>query len=127
MHLRNGEQSGEQVLRDGEVDLGGVGARRKLNGAGAVGSCGRRLHIPSAVLAGVAGAARDWDSIGHVGLLDAVVFEEEKGKGAVETSDHCRIIGNRSGAAEAVFRALHASVCLIDGRHSEAGRTSCAF
>ena len=78
-------------------------------------------------MAGIAGTARDGDCIGHVGFLEAVVFEEEEGKGALETSGHCRIIGNRSGAAEAVFRALHASVGLIDGRYSEAGRTSCAL
>lgn len=78
-------------------------------------------------MSGIRGTVCDGDSVSHVGLLDTVVFEEEERKSTLQTSSHCRIIYDGNRAAETVFRTLHASVGLVDRRHTKTSRTGCAF
>lgn len=85
------------------------------------------MYVPSAILSGIGGTVCDGNSVSHIGLLYAVVFEEEERKSTLQTSSHCRIIDNKNRAAETVLRALHASVGLIDCRHTKTSRTGCAF
>ena len=74
------------------------------------------MNVPSAVLAGISGTASDGNCICDIGLLDAVVLEEEEGRRTLKASGHCRIVDLRSRATKTIFRALRASVGLIDSQ-----------